>query len=144
MKKILESNKIKNFYNIIMTPNMRILPGTLAFYLVLSIVPIITLVAAICSRFSLSTNDISNFFDTILPSGVEELLLSVFTNANSNDFSIWFVIIGFILASNGAHSIILASNILYNIEDKPWLERRIKALFLTTPKTLSGRRGGRL
>ena len=131
MKKILENEKLKNFYNILMTPAMRILPGTLAFYLVLSIIPIITLVAAICSRFSLSTSDISEFFDTILPSGVEELLVSVFSSAKNSDLNIWFVLIGFILASNGAHSIILSSNMLYGINDKPWLERRIKALFLT-------------
>ena len=113
-----------------MMPAIRILPGTLAYYLVLSIIPIITLIAVICSKFSLSTEDIRNFFDIILPSSVEEILLSTFNNVNDS-VSIWFIIIGFILASNGAHSIILASNILYKVENKGYLERRIKSLFLT-------------
>ena len=114
-----------------MIPSIRILPGTLAYYLVLSIVPIITLIAIMCSKFSLSTEEISNFFNIILPSGVEEMLNSIFTSVDSDSISVWFIVIGFFVASNGAHSIILASNTLYKIKDKNYLERRIKSIFLT-------------
>ena len=131
MKKILNNKYIKNFYDILMTPAIRILPGNLAYYLVLSIVPIIALIAALCSKFSLSTSDIKNFFDIILPNNVEDILLSVFNSINSDSLSVWFVIIGFIIASNGAHSIILSSNILFKIDNKGFIERRIKSLFLT-------------
>ena len=55
MKNIFKKKTIKNLYDILMTPSMRILPGTLAYYLVLSIVPIVTLIAAACSKFSIST-----------------------------------------------------------------------------------------
>ena len=113
-----------------MTPAIRILPGTLAFFIVLSIFPIITLIAILCSKFSLATDNISNFFNIMLPSGVEELLVSIFSNVDDG-MSIWFIIIGFIFASNGAHSIIIASNTLYNIKDSGFLKRRIKSLFLT-------------
>ncbi len=131
MKKILNNKYVKNFYDILMTPAIRILPGNLAYYLVLSIVPIIALIAALCSKFSLSTSDIKNFFDIILPNNVEDILLSVFNSINSDSLSVWFVIIGFIIASNGAHSIILSSNILFKIDNKGFIERRIKSLFLT-------------
>lgn len=131
MKKIFQKKTIKNLYNILMTPSMRILPGTLAYYLVLSIVPIITLIAAGCSKFSISTDDITTIFETILPNGVEDLLISVINSAKESNLSFVLIILTFIFASNGAHSIILASNTLYNIEDKSYLERRIKALFLT-------------
>ena len=131
MKKIFQKKTIKNLYNILMTPSMRILPGTLAYYLVLSIVPIITLIAAGCSKFSISTDDITTIFEAILPNGVEDLLISVINSAKESNLSFVLIILTFIFASNGAHSIILASNTLYNIEDKSYLERRIKALFLT-------------
>lgn len=132
MKNKLFKNKyIKNFYDILALPAIRVLPGTLAYFLIVSLVPVITLVAVICSRFSLSTTDLTNFFGSILPSVVEELLLSIFSGVDASNFSVWFIILGFILASNGAHAIILASNTLYNIENKNFINRRIKALFLT-------------
>ena len=39
-------------------------------------------------------------------------------------------IIAFILASNGTHALILASNSLYGIKNSNYIKRRIKALFL--------------
>lgn len=131
MKKIFQKKTIKNLYDILMIPSMRILPGTLAYYLVLSIVPIVTLIAAACSKFSIATEDITTIFETILPNGVEDLLISVINSAKNSNLSFALIILTFIFASNGAHSIILASNNLYNINDKSYLERRIKALFLT-------------
>lgn len=131
MKKLIENKYVKNFYNILMTPAIRVLPGNLAYYIVLSLVPIVALVAALCSKFSLSTEDIRNFFDIILPNNVEDILYSVFNSVNGDTISAWFVILGFIIASNGAHSIILSSNVLFKIENKGIIERRIKSLFLT-------------
>lgn len=131
MKKLIENKYVKNFYNILMTPAIRVLPGNLAYYIVLSLVPIVALVAALCSKFSLSTEDIRNFFDIILPNNVEDILYSVFNSVNGDSISAWFVILGFIIASNGAHSIILSSNVLFKIENKGIIERRIKSLFLT-------------
>lgn len=130
-EKIIQNKHIKNFYEILMIPEIRILPGSLAYFLVMSIVPIITLVAALCSKISLSTADLTNFFTSILPTGVEEILLSIFAGVDSNEISLWFIILGFILASNGAHAIILASNMLYKTPNSSYLSRRVKALFLT-------------
>ena len=129
--KIFEKEKVKNFYKIAMTPSISILPGNLAFYLVMSLVPIITLIAGICSKFSLSTADLATLFDAILPKNVEEILLSIFHDAGNTTFNIWFIILGFFLASNGSHAIIIASNNLYEIDNKPYIQRRIKALLLT-------------
>ena len=131
MKKLLNNKYVKNFYNILMTPAIRVLPGNLAYYIVLSLVPIIALVAALCSKFQLSTEDIRNFFDIILPNNVEDVLHSVFNSVSGDSISVWFVLLGFIIASNGAHSIILSSNVLFKIDNKGFLERRIKSLFLT-------------
>lgn len=132
MKEKLFKNKyIKNFYEILMIPEIRILPGSLAFFLVMSVVPMLTLIAALCSKFSLSTADITNFFSSILPTGVEEMLLSIFSGVDSSKVNLWFIALGFFLASNGPHAIILVSNALYKIPNKNYLNRRIKALFLT-------------
>ncbi len=131
MKRIVNNKYVKNFYDILMTPAIRVLPGNLAYYIVLSLVPIIALVAALCSKFSLSTADIRNFFDIILPNNVEDILHSVFSSVDKDTLSPWFVVLGFFIASNGAHSIILSSNVLFKINNKGIVERRIKSLFLT-------------
>lgn len=130
-ERLFKNKTIKNFYDLILIPEIRVLPGSLAFSLVMSIIPIVTLIAAICSKISLSTADLTNFFGPILPSGVEEILLSVFSGVDASKVSLWFIILGFVLASNGAHAIILSSNTLYKVPNKSYLTRRVKALFLT-------------
>lgn len=116
---------------IIRREELRILPGNLAFFLVLSIVPIITLIGFICSMFSISLIDITHLISEIIPKEVEDLLMPFVSGTENPENLLWYFVLGFILASNGAHSIIVASNTLYHIENKSYLKRRVKALFLT-------------
>lgn len=120
---------LKNFYDIICKQEMRILPGNVAFFLVLSIFPVVTLAGLITSKFSISLTEAANILEGI-PKEVVEILMPFFQK-NTADNIFFFLILGFILASNGPHAIILASNALYNIENKDYLSRRIKALFMT-------------
>lgn len=109
---------------------MRILPGHLAFFFVLSTIPMITIIGLVCGMFQISAYDILDFLNAIIPHAVMDLLTPFMEIAPAN-ITGWFLILGFILASNGAYSIILASNTLYKIENDPYLLGRIKALFLT-------------
>lgn len=131
IKKIVSNHYIQNLYHIIFLPEMRVLPGTIAYFMVMSVVPAISIVAIICSKFGLSIEDVLTFLGNVIPTEVEELLFPFFTSVNMDSVTIWFVILGFILASNGAHSIILASNTLYKVENQNYIVRRIKAFFLT-------------
>lgn len=117
--------------NIIKREEMRILPGNLAFFLVLSIIPIVSLVGIICSMFSISLTDITNLVSELIPKDVEKLLIPYISASAGDNNLIWYFILGFVLASNGAHSIIVASNTLYHIEGSSYLKRRIKAFLLT-------------
>lgn len=126
--------KIKHYFKdlflIIKKREMRILPGHLAFFLVLSIMPIITLISFVCSYFSFSIQDILVFLEKFMPSEVEDLIVPILTNTAGANVSFVMMIIGFFIASNGAHSIILVSNMLYDIEDRDYLFRRFKALLI--------------
>ena len=122
---------LKRLYLVIEKPQMRILPGNLAFFLVLSIIPIITLIGFIASYFSLSIDSLVSFLRSALPNEINEILLPFIQGKGIDGNIIFYMITGFIVASNGAHSIILTSNILYDIPDSEFLKRRIKALFLT-------------
>lgn len=118
-------------YRVFNKPEMRILPGNLAFFLVLSIIPIITLIGFIASYFSISIDSLVTFLNTTLPKEVTDVLLPFIQGKGIDGNIIFYMITGFVVASNGAHSIILTSNVLYDIPHSDFLKRRIKALFLT-------------
>lgn len=122
---------VKEFYHIATKPEIRILPGNLAFFLMLSLVPLITLVGILCSKFSISILEFTSIFENFLPTAVVEFLHPFFNGTTSGTHIVLFLILGFIVASNGAHAIILASNALYKIDDANYIVRRIKAFFLT-------------
>ena len=109
---------------------MKILPGHLSFFLVLSLIPAITLVGMTCNMLGISNNDVIEFFDDTAPTGVVEIIKPFFNSSGAN-MALIYLIIGFVLISNGAYAIILASNTLYKIQDTSQLKGRIKAFFLT-------------
>ncbi len=122
---------LKKLFEIIVSPNMAYLPGNLAFFLLLSIFPILTLIGAIASKFSINIDTIIDALNVALPSGVAKTLESVIAGKGFDSNIVIFMIIGFFLASNGAHAIILASNNLYGFPNSDYIKRRIKAIFIT-------------
>ena len=110
---------------------MLILPGNLAFFLFLSLIPVITLIGIIASTFSLSTDTLINFVNQNLPGGVIDVLLPFIDGSHVNATNILFILAGFGIASNGPDSLITAANILYKVENNDYITRRIKALFMT-------------
>jgi membrane protein len=71
-----------------------------------------------------------DFFEKTFPKNVYDTILP-FIQGKGFDANVGiFIFLGFILASNGTHSIILASNKLYDFKDDDWLKRRIKAIIL--------------
>lgn len=127
----LTKRYLKKLFNICKKPEMKILPGNIAFFLVLSIFPIITLCGYLASFFSISVDSIVDLMGQALPNEITKVLVPYITGYGM-DFHIGFyVIIGYIVASNGAHSIIVSCNTLYGLEHSNYLARRIKSLFIT-------------
>ena len=122
---------LKKIYRIIIKPEMKILPGQLAFFMVLSIIPIITLVGYVASLFNVSLDSVIDLTMEVLPKSINDILIP-FIGGSGMDFNIGLsMITGYIVASNGAHSIIVSCNTLYGFDHANYLKRRIKALFLT-------------
>lgn len=122
---------LKQLFDIIKKPEMKVLPGQLAFFLVLSIIPAIVLIGLICSTIKVPFTNIINVINEVLPEGVGSILIS-FINGEGLNLTLGIsVIVGFTLASNGPHSIIVTSNTLYGIEHSSYIKRHIKALLLT-------------
>ena len=122
---------LKKVYEIIKRPEMRILPGQLAFFIVVSLIPLIALVATIASKLGLSMEVLSDVLAGAVPSSVIDLLASITMTEDLNFNIIIFFIAGFLLASNGLYSIINTSNQIYRIDQKSEISRRLKAIVMT-------------
>lgn len=116
--------------NIIRMKEMRILPGHLSYFLVMSIMPLMTLISFIASLFKFSIKEVTEFLLNFLPNEVSNLILPLFNNTNMS-LNFLLMIVGFYIVSNGMHSIILVSNTLYKSEDENSIKMRIRALLLT-------------
>ena len=126
-----KSKKMKIFLrkviSIIKLPEMRILPGHLAFFLVISIIPLIALVGAIGSEFGLPATSIKEILESVVPSDVINYLIPANNGSNLLSFNmIIFFGAAFILASNGTYSIITTSNEIYKVEDNGEIKKRLK------------------
>ena len=131
LNKIFKNRYVHNFYKILCRSEMRVLPGTIAYFLIMSIVPAILIIAVICSKFSISLLSIIKILTEIIPNDVSNLLIPIVSGVQENSFSLLYIFIGILLASNGTHSMILASNTLYGIDNNNYIRRRIKAIFMT-------------
>ncbi|MDD2181000.1 MAG: YihY/virulence factor BrkB family protein [Bacilli bacterium] len=122
--------KFLKIVKIIKMPEMEILPGHLAFSLVISIAPILTIFVLIASYLSVSVESLVNFMINSFPTDVSKLLIP-FIEGSSFNLNVGIsLIIGLLIASNGLYSIVTTSNALYKKESSTTLRRRIKAMIL--------------
>lgn len=123
-------NYLKKIIEIIKKPEMGVLPGQIAFSMILSIVPIVTLLGYAASFFGIDVDYIIDMLNNIIPGGADSF--APYISGSSIDFGLTLIFIWmFYLASNGCNSIILISNQIYGINQSNWLKRRIKAVFMT-------------
>ncbi len=125
MKKYFEK-----LYRVIRMKEMRILPGHMSYFLVMSIMPLITLISFIASFFHLSITEVTEFAIQFLPTEISNLIMPLITNTNMK-LNFILMIVGFYIVSNGMHSIILVSNTLYKTEEENAVFLRIRAILLT-------------
>lgn len=116
---------------VIMNPVMQILPGQLAFYLFLSLIPLISLVVLIGSVFSISVSSVVDLIKSSFPASTSKLIIPLISGKGFDLSVLFFMVSAFALASNGTNSIVITSNILYGVENQNWIKRRIKAILLT-------------
>lgn len=122
---------VNKFINIIKKPEMRILPGQLAFFLVMSLIPLAALLGAIASTFNIPTSTLEDLMLGTIPKGVADFIIEIMNTKRLNFNMVVFFISAFILASNGPHSMIITSNEIYKIKSRNYAIRRLKAILMT-------------
>lgn len=121
----------KRIINTIKKPEMSVLPGQLAFFLVLSIIPLVAVIAAIVTQTSLSIDSLMNLVSDTLPKEVADIINQAIDGKSLNINIVIFYGSAFLLASNGPYSMITISNQIYKVKDKDFLSKQIKSLFMT-------------
>ncbi len=120
----------KEIYNLIKRPEMSVLPAHLAFYLMMMLVPLLVLLGAVLTKFSISSESMTTIIHNNLPTNVANLIIGV-SKSDISSLSLWIVLIPTVLlASNGTYSIIIASNSIYKVDDKNYLKKKIKSFFM--------------
>lgn len=122
--------EFKHLFSLLNEPEMKVLPAHLAFFMVLSIIPTITLIAYISTVFKVPLNSLIDAMEGFLPGEVSSILLPIINGEGlSTGLGISMIMV-FFLASNGTHSIIVASNTMYGIKHSNYITRRVKAIVL--------------
>lgn len=121
----------ENFKKVLFKPEMAILPGQLAYFFVLAIVPTITLISYEAALLNLSTDVIYDFIGSAFSSDIASMLLATSASREKGIGFFLVVIVGYFIASNGPASIIITSNTIYGEKQEGFFRRRLKALIMT-------------
>lgn len=111
-------------------PEMLILPGQLSFFFLLTLIPLAALFISILSKLNISNNFMDNLVFSNVPVALEGIINTLSNTSVANTNAIIFFVSALFLASNGTHSMIIASNKLYNIKDMDYIKRKIKSIVM--------------
>ena len=75
---------ILKIFKLLMIPEMRILPGQLAFFLVITIIPLVALIATMAAALSISTETIRVAIASSVPSEIATIINSIITGDGIN------------------------------------------------------------
>ena len=133
-------DRVKKLYNqlktIIEMPEMAILPGQLAFYFILMMIPILTVSVAILQQFDLTGSVSEILYDTI-PNAVADLIVGISNERIGTVSFVALLISALIIASNGTYSMIVASNTIYKVKNAGTFTNRLKSLIMVLILILS-------
>jgi len=119
---------LRKIYKILKLEEMQILPGQLAFFLVVSVFAMLPLIALISSGFI--TKEFANSLKD-LPIGVSSIFKSLL-DTDSTGYNIFlFVAISLFFSSSGCNAIIVTSDVIYKITEDNKVKQKIKSLFMT-------------
>lgn len=117
-------------FNYLMRPEMRILPGQLAFFLVMTLIPMLALIVTIAAALSISIETIRVAINDSIPQGLANILNGIISGDGINFNIMVFYFSALLLASNGTYSMINTSNEIYKVKPKNVIHRRAKAIVM--------------
>ncbi len=125
--------KVRRFlhylYISIRKPEMEVLPGNLAFFFMMMIIPLLTILATIIANLDVGKSTLYEALSTSFPDNLAELISSIAGEGSSS--STWILlIVSLLLASNGTYSMIVTSNSIYGIRSSSYIKNKVKSVLL--------------
>ena len=132
MKKTNEKIKgsIEENISLMSTPLMSILPGQISFFVILSIIPFLSIMLMLVTKLSINFNAVTDFITHYIPSGFSNVILSFLETQKVGTLDVVFIITAIYIASKATHSIIIASTEIYGGKQRNFLRTRIKAIIM--------------
>lgn len=131
MKRI--KNYVKEIVDTLNKPVVALLPGHLSFSIVLSFIPMLSLIGLIAFKLSISITTLKEFLTDFFPGETGEILTN-YLNRDSIYFDgVLFAFLAILISSNGMYSLIRISNLLYGLVEEKFfyvVKNRIKSLLM--------------
>ncbi len=124
-------NIVLRLLKIVSKPEMLVLPGELAFFFLLAIVPTISLIALGTSLFNSSASFLTNFMTKAFGSDIALLVMPIVRDFSFSPGFLFALFVSFYTASTGASSIIITSNELFDVKNTNFFRRKVKAILMT-------------
>lgn len=122
-------NFVKRFIRIMSLNEMQVLPGHLAFFFVISIIPLFVFIGIIGNNYF--NTELIEAMNSVLPRAISGIFVPLIQRGNPN-VNVWlFFAVSFILTTNACNSIILVSNSIYKVSNSNLIRMRIKAFVMT-------------
>ena len=119
---------IKRIIKLVSPQEMQILPGHLAFNIVLMIVPIFSIIGVLGSNIEVNT--LISGLENYVPNAVLSIIESAL-NADSTGYNLFlFIIFGLWVVSGGCRAIINSSDILYKVKEVSAIKKYIKSFIM--------------
>lgn len=120
---------LNRIWKIFKLEEMRILPGQLAFFMVLSVFALFPIFGLLGSSFI--SNELINSMDHSLPQAVSSILKALMEVESSGLSIFLFLVFSIYIASTGCEAIIITSNVIYKIKNTMSVKQSIKAILMT-------------
>lgn len=119
----------KEILRLISKPQMRILPGQLAFFFLLSVIPLIALLGNIAGLISLPLEVVKDFFSNKVSADIIENIYPLLINSQGINLII-FYFAAFSMASNATNAMIITANSIYELENSSFIRNWVKAVIM--------------
>ncbi len=122
--------KVKENVSLMSTPLMSILPGQISFFVILSLIPFVSVMLMLITKLSISFEGVTLFITHYIPKGFADVILSFLESQKVGALDIVFIVTAIYIASKATHSIIIASTEIYGGRQRNFFRTRIKAIIM--------------
>lgn len=119
----------ETFITILKKPEMQILPGQIAFYFLMSIIPIAA-ISTIAASYVANSLSFMEILSSVIPKSIANIIM-VFSNNMKLNGVFLILILYLLVGSNASGSIIIASNMLYKVKQPSYIKLKVKSGIMT-------------